>query len=355
MLMAELLNKSKRKISVESPKDGQKSLKLNKMATSPCQEFTEGEHEGDIITSLHIIMSEIKDLKVGQQEMTRQITQQIDTRINDLRLELKAEINTKIDHSETYFKNECLLLNNTIGRLNAKIEKQAQEIDHLKACATTKETDPLSNHDLTVIVSGLPVYPNEDPMISAQNVIDNLGNDHHNIPIRTQVQVVKAKRLPNRIASRPPLMKISVGSLDQKKLILSHKKNLQQTPFRNLYIRSSKSHEERLIELNARTILEHSPWGKDFRISGSGRIISKQHDPKFTGELPRYEQDFPRLNQSTQCPNPHQSSAPSMPSAKVTATHDANLPRYNSQSTVASSMPSAPNTTSYSNPPRHSP
>ena len=137
--MASLFNKSKRTVSAESPKDGQKETKQNKMSTSPNQVFNQGEHEGDIIASLHIIMSEIRDLKTGQLEITESITKQIDTKVNDLRQELKSEINTRIDHSETFFRNECLLLNNTIETLNAKIEAQAQEIECLKSSSVSKD------------------------------------------------------------------------------------------------------------------------------------------------------------------------------------------------------------------------
>ena len=104
--MTSLFNKSKRKVSAESPNDGQKETKQNKMSTSPNQVFNQGEHERDIIASLHIIMSEIRDLKTGQLKITKTITQQI-----DLRQELKSEIKTRIDHSEIFFRNKCLLLN----------------------------------------------------------------------------------------------------------------------------------------------------------------------------------------------------------------------------------------------------
>ena len=234
--------------------------------------------------------------------MTKEITKQIDTKVNDLRTELKSEINTKIDHSETYFRNECLLLNNTIETLTARMEKQALEINQLKASVTPKTTDPLSNPDITVIVSGLPVYPQEDPLIVAQNVVDNLGADYQNVPVRNQVKVIKAARLPNRHATRPPLLKISFRSLAEKKVVLTHKRNLQKSPYNNLYIRSSKSHEERLIELNTKTILENSPWGKDFRVTASGHIVSKVKDPHERTQPDNPERQFtPALQNIRPC------------------------------------------------------
>ena len=216
--MATIFNKSKRKNSSASPKDGQKDLKQHKLVTSPGQESIQEEQQGDIISSLHIIMEEIKELKAGQSRITQQITELIDTKINDLRSELKEELMSKIDHSETYLRNECLLMTNSIDTLTSKVEAQAIEIAQLKASIPSGQSDPLNNADLTVIVSGLPVYPGEDHIMVAQNIVDNLGTDSHNVPISSQVKILQAARLPTRYSSKPPLMKISFA------LVLSNKK-----------------------------------------------------------------------------------------------------------------------------------
>ena len=42
--------------------------------------------------------------------------------------------------------------------------------------------------------------------------------------------------------------------------------------FKNVYLKSGKSHDERLIELNARTILRKLPQGRSLRIDSNGRI-----------------------------------------------------------------------------------
>ena len=227
--MATIFNKSKRKNSSASPKDGQKDLKQHKLVTSPGQESIQ-EEQGDIISSLHIIMEEIKELKAGQSRITQQITELIDTKINDLRSELKEELMSKIDHSETYLRNECLLMTNSIDTLTSKVEAQAIEIAQPKASIPSGQSDPLNNADLTVIVSGLPVYPDEDHIMVAQNIVDNLGTDSHNVPISSQVKILQAARLPTRYSSKPPLMKISFASLHEKKLVLSNKKIFSKLP-----------------------------------------------------------------------------------------------------------------------------
>ena len=275
--MASLFSKSKDKKLSQSPNDGQKAVKLRRLK-SPEKEISDLEQEGDIIGSLHIIMEEIQELKAGQSKITADITKLIDKKINDLRTELKGEINTRIDHSEMYFRNECILLNQTVENLTAKIEAQATEIAQLKSAVPKSNTDPLDNTDLTVIVSGLPAYPGEDPTMVAEGIVENLGTDQTNVSVKNQVKILKAARLPTRNFTRPPLLKISFSSLQEKKWVLSNKSNLLQGPLRKVFMRSSKSHEERLMELNTKIILENCPWGKDYRMAGSGRIVPKSID-----------------------------------------------------------------------------
>ncbi|CAC5399192.1 unnamed protein product [Mytilus coruscus] len=45
-----------------------------------------------------------------------------------------------------------------------------------------------------------------------------------------------------------------------------------------VFIQGAKSHIERLLEKNARTILRELPQGKSYRISGNGRILKKSTD-----------------------------------------------------------------------------
>ena len=155
-----------------------------------------------------------------------------------------------------------------------------------------------------MLVSGLPIYPQENPIVIAQDLIDNMGTDHNTVRIRQQVKVVKAARLPSRYSSKPPLMKISFQSLEEKKLVLSHKRNLQSTLYYS--VKSTKSHEVRLIELNAHTILQNSPLGNDFRINENGRIIPKQVVPQQTHNK-QCDRVFPTTSHS---PDPNVSLIP---------------------------------------------
>ena len=163
--------------------------------------------------------------------------------------------------------NEWTLLNDTIAKLSDKVDQQAKEIEQLKICAPGKDIDSLKNTDVTVVVSGLPKYPQENPLLIVDDLVGNFGSDSYHVPIMQQVKVVKAARLPHRNRSKPPLMKISFKMLDQRKLVLANNRILQHSVFNRVFMRSSKSHEVCVLEMNTWTIRENSALGNNYRIN----------------------------------------------------------------------------------------
>ena len=71
-------------------------------------------------------------------------------------------------------------------------------------------------------------------------------------------------------------MKFQFESVADKVKVLKEKAKLKQSPeFSRTYIRSSKSHTDRLIEMNFRTILGMIPGGDNMKITANGRLMDK--------------------------------------------------------------------------------
>lgn len=110
----------------------------------------------------------------------------------------------------------------------------------------------------------------------ARRLIQALGDD-----VSSAVSVTAASRLNSRIEGRPGLVKISFRSREEKVLVLRNKMKLKHSAdYKRVFLRSSKSHAERLIELNARTVLRSLPNGRNFIVDASGRIKPR---PEQTG------------------------------------------------------------------------
>ena len=264
--MPAFFGKQRRHSSSDSPKEGEKISKYFKSSRTPSphakqdvskQVMCDTSQHDDI--TLKDIMQELKDIKLGQQELNNKL----DSEIKTLREEIKEEINSRIDQTETYMKNEVIILNQTISNLTEQVDKQKKECELLKSALSSgqRNSDPLENIDVTLIASGVPEYPREIPIETARHLIDAMGTDKNCVPISPRVKVVKAIRLTNRYVNKPALLKFSVQSLEEKKLVLSNKFNLKNSTYKYVYLRSSKTHDERTQELNAKTILRNTPWG----------------------------------------------------------------------------------------------
>ena len=89
------------------------------------------------------------------------------------------------------------------------------------------------------------------------------------------IEPVRAKRLESR-TEKPGLVKIEFVSKEEKIRVLRGKQELRDTrEFGRVYLRSSMSHTDRLIQNNFNQILREILNGYKYRVSGNGKIILK--------------------------------------------------------------------------------
>ncbi len=123
--------------------------------------------------------------------------------------------------------------------------------------------NPLDDPELTITASGIPDMDAEDAeslIRKAKDIIRCMGDD-----VSANVRVTAATRLPRRFDNKPGIVKFSLNSVDEKVLILRNKMLLKDSEnYKTVYIRSSKSHVERLIEMNGRAILRNLPGASHY-------------------------------------------------------------------------------------------
>ncbi len=116
----------------------------------------------------------------------------------------------------------------------------------------------------------------------------HLANDLVKEALKTpDIPVIRARRLTSR-NSKPGIVKIEFQTLDEKKRILREKSNLKNANmFRNTYIRSPKSHVERLLQLNIQLLLQELPNGHNYCLSANGCLLWNGHQQQQQGEYNR--------------------------------------------------------------------
>ena len=90
------------------------------------------------------------------------------------------------------------------------------------------------------------------------------------------IKIICAMRTAEK-NGRTGVVKIQLGSVTDKVKVLRQKSKLAKSDgeYRHVYLRSSKTRTERLIDLNFRTLLHELRNGKNYRGAENGRVIIK--------------------------------------------------------------------------------
>lgn len=271
------MSDSKRRLSSDgkTPKPVAKSVKMAEGGSKGNTGSSHGDGESeepDIVDRFTIIAKAIDRLQKGQSSLQSMIESKLDKFRNDFMSSIDEKfkaMKTDIDLELAIHKNEIDILSRSIDSIVNRLENVEQVAWPSPENVNTAKCpiNPLDDPSVTLIATNVKCDREEEILDVAREIIGHLDDN---------ANVVAACRLKNR-GNRPGLVKISVSSLTEKKAVLREKRKLREIEkFKTVFLRSSKTHTERLIELNARTILNEMPHGKQFRITANGRIVKKQ-------------------------------------------------------------------------------
>ena len=170
-------------------------------------------------------------------------------------------------------------LNTDVGQLVSRCEKIENKVMKLKERYHF-------DTETTVVAQNVPVIPGREANLV--NLAEELVHDGTGT---RNVVVVRAKRLPSK-TNKPGLLKIEFQSLEEKIQVLRNKQKLKNhRAYEKCFLRSSKSHAERLMEANLATLLDHLPIRNQFRVAGNGRLVQNDgaffHNPHFYSNRPQ--------------------------------------------------------------------
>ena len=261
----------------DTPKPQHKMATTGGNSPSPAMSITQDSELGKTLTDL---LSTVQDLKKGQDSLKRVFEKKIDKLRNDLMESIDAKVKSLRDEFSLDMARESSRIDTLISSVQS-LQGRVSDIEIMQDNGTMNadlsngtafhrrgQLNPLNDPEVTVIASGLQFTDDENILSKASELIGAIGGD-----VAENVLVTAAARLPSKFRNKPGLVKISFGTVDEKVLVLRNKMNLKNsTVFKNVFLKSSKSHAERLIELNARAILKELPQGRSLRVDSNGRI-----------------------------------------------------------------------------------
>ncbi|CAL9701264.1 unnamed protein product [Knipowitschia caucasica] len=212
---------------------------------------------GNLVLEIRALTATIDALKLS-------FEQQLDSKVDSLRdsvqlmmsenkMWLKEELFLKAAEIQTNIQQN---MDNDISLLIRRIEQMEAKINR----SEKTRFDP----DVSIVVTGLNYNSGENVTCLVKELLTE--------GLLENTPIVDAERLKDR-GGRPGVVKVEFGSVQEKISVLRKKQLLKDNPkYSRVYIRSGKTHAERLIELNFRTLLDELPFGRQFYVAGNGKI-----------------------------------------------------------------------------------
>ena len=178
--------------------------------------------------------------------------------VNGLEAKIMTNIRTTIREETKKFDTEIELLKGRLGNMESRL----QQLDGGAPADTF-------NLDKSVIIINLPQHDTEDTAAVCRDLFaDVLG---------VAVTVTLAERTRRRDNNKPAVIKCQLSNLEEKITVLRSKMKVKDVDvYKNVFIARMRSHEERLIELNFKSILHDLPNGDQYRFTGSGRLVPRE-------------------------------------------------------------------------------
>ena len=201
------------------------------------------------------LMNELRAIRLGQEDLKSALQQEI----KNLREEMVERIDSRVSTMKKAVDKELGSMRSEINKIK-KMETRVEKVEG--AVNNVRPDDPEISFltDRSIVVLNLI----ESANVVATDEVKNLLTDGLDLQ---NIDIVKAERTPGK-NGKLGIVKVQFQTKEAKV-------NAKTENYKKVYLKGLMTHSERLIELNARTLLSQIPQKKDFRITSSGRIVSR--------------------------------------------------------------------------------
>ena len=268
---------------IETSKNSENNINKTMETSKKTDETLSG-----ILSQLKALTTSVNSLVTGQATINTKLDT-LTERVNNIECVTKSQ-GQEIDQVKT----ELALYASTTENLKGKYTLNEQRLNTIEQSVATLPgfKTGIENPDNTVIIYGLDESSGEDVTNKVRDLLSAMGKDSNNL--------TETARLKSRVPGKPGIVKASFRSVADKVDILRSKKKLNITKYHQVFMRSSATHQERLNEINIKTILRICPWGKNYRVAGNGRLVLR--DNQGTNARSFRQQQLPSLSQRHSTP-----------------------------------------------------
>ena len=204
----------------------------------------------------------------GGEEDIREMLRDIKETQNRLLQSVEAKFKNMQTNMEKEFKELRTHVDLEVATVSAKIElpeKRVIELEERTLEPRVNEFEP----EVSIVCINLTEEANEN----LQEKVTDLVQDGLGLRGINPLRVLRLKARNNK----PGLVKIECSTKEDKIRILRQKGDLKDTTrYNRVYLRTSLSHTDRVMQHNFQKILSEMPNGHRYRVSGHGKIIDRE-------------------------------------------------------------------------------
>ena len=148
----------------------------------------------------------------------------------------------------------------------------------------TNTREPFSP-DVTVVIANLALVSASETEAALMDKINHVLAEGLALP---GIEPVAVTRRAAR-GRGPGLVLLELNDVGDKITVLKAKQSLRNKPeYKNLYLSSAEGHTDRLMRLNFNTLLNHLNLTREFRFTGSGRLVPRDDSHCSHGDSDRH-------------------------------------------------------------------
>ena len=154
-----------------------------------------------------------------------------------------------------------------IGDCEIRISRlEDNNAEHERAIEKLMENEDDYPVDKTLVCTGIAPSPSENLITKAQDLVrDDLELEN--------TRVTRAMRMRSH-NDKPGLVKIVLPTVQDKVAALRNKRKLSENGYRRVFVRSSQSPTDRVMQHNIQTLLAELPNGNQFRVTAHGKLVN---------------------------------------------------------------------------------
>ncbi len=190
--------------------------------------------------------------------------------LTELDPNVRTLIENKLDQIQIVFNEAVESLHDSyadsIRDLHTQIENLEKSVAvHNSKTASEQPVDCVAN---TIVIQGLAHSEGENVLVKVSALLDETFGG-----IGASPEIVQVVRYTTYNPERPGIIKVAFEDLKTKKSVLHKKYNKISECYKNIIIRSSKSHIERVMEKNMRLLLWEMGLENKYKLNGYGKIV----------------------------------------------------------------------------------